>query len=72
MSKSLLLLIQSAVSLEENSGSTASMNERGEETEQQSEILGLPSQGIWLVVVCSITNVLTLSILFCIRGSLAV
>lgn len=72
MSKSLLLLIQSAVSLEENSGSTAGMNERGGETEQQSEILGLPSQGIWLVVVCSITNVLTLSILFCIRGSLAV
>ncbi|KFO86055.1 Protein CASC1, partial [Buceros rhinoceros silvestris] len=40
---------KSAVSLKENSNSTDNINETGEETEQQAEILGLPSRGICLV-----------------------
>ncbi|KFW73320.1 Protein CASC1, partial [Pygoscelis adeliae] len=47
---------KSAISVKENSNSIADINETGEETEEKSEILDIPPQGIWLVFMCSITK----------------
>ncbi|KFQ86703.1 Protein CASC1, partial [Phoenicopterus ruber ruber] len=42
---------KSAVSFKENSNSIADINETEEETEKKSEILDIPSQGIWLAFI---------------------
>ncbi|KFZ58555.1 Protein CASC1, partial [Antrostomus carolinensis] len=43
---------KSAVSVQENSNTRADINETEEEIEKKSEILDMPSQGIWSVIMC--------------------
>ncbi|KFW09777.1 Protein CASC1, partial [Fulmarus glacialis] len=45
-----------SISFKENSNSIADINETEEEIEKKSEILDIPSQGIRLVFMCSITK----------------
>ncbi|NXH51317.1 CASC1 protein, partial [Rhabdornis inornatus] len=53
-----------AASLKENSSNTDDAKETEEETEKNSDILDVTSQGIWLFFMCSTTKVLRLSILY--------
>ncbi|NXB95654.1 CASC1 protein, partial [Vidua chalybeata] len=52
-----------AASLKQNSSNTDDIKETEEETEKNSDVLDVPSQGIWLFFMCSTTKVLRLSIL---------
>ncbi|NXO19066.1 CASC1 protein, partial [Oriolus oriolus] len=49
-----------ATSLKENSSNTDDKKETEEETEKNSDILDEPSQGIWLFLMCSTTEVVML------------
>lgn len=63
----LLFFLQSAISFKEKYNSVTDINEKTEEeTEKKSEILDIPSQGSWLVFICSTTELLILNVLFCI------